>query len=156
MTKTTVHIKFWFDNADFTHEVDDNNEAQVGNLLERWLDAGVERVRVTYPNGHSYERLNPSAPPKHRWAVVPEADVTEYEIYRKVQREFRMQDALAHLYDQLDLEPTDDIEQTEWFKEQQCDLNTICEALVEEYEHHYDCNNAENDTWDAIVSRYIE
>ena len=75
----------------------------------------------------------------------------EYRIYRKVQREFLMEDAHNFIADALayerDVEP-EDMDDDE--------LNKFdYEALVREFLDREDCNVAFNDTWQRIAKEAV-
>jgi hypothetical protein len=76
----------------------------------------------------------------------------EYRIYRKVQREFLMEDARNFVADYIanerDCDP-EDIDDDELDKYDY-------EYLVKRYEKLEDCNVAFNDTWQYVVEEYME
>ena len=75
----------------------------------------------------------------------------EYEIYRKVQREFLLEDARNFIADELanvrDCDPED-------ITDEELDRFDY-DGLVKEYERREDCNVAFNDTWSDIAHEEV-
>lgn len=76
---------------------------------------------------------------------------TEYEIYRKVQHDFYLEDARNFVADWIAYDQdrdSDDItdEELEGYD---------YEYLVKEYVDREDCNVAYNDTWESVVDDYM-
>ena len=91
---------------------------------------------------------------------------TDEQIFRRVLRQYHIEDAKAHVLEELEsydidrdritikdttdeifIDADDDGESLLWF-----DL----ECLAEEFEDKHDCEIADNVTWDNVISEYIE
>ena len=78
--------------------------------------------------------------------------MTDYEIYRKVQHEFYLEDARNFVTEYLAWQrdcDEDDITDEELDKYDY-------EYLVEQFEDNEDCNVAFNDTWQSVVRDYFD
>ena len=79
--------------------------------------------------------------------------MTDYEIYRKVQHEFYLEDARNFVREYL--ENVDDRAlDVDDITEEELDGYDY-EYLVSEYENRQDCNVAFNDTWHGVVRDYF-
>ena len=76
----------------------------------------------------------------------------EYEIYLKVQRAFLLEDARNFVADWIAYEQDRDVDD---ITDEELDGYDY-EYLVDQYEDCQDCNVAFNDTWQSVVSRYME
>ena len=74
-----------------------------------------------------------------------QTELNEYDVYRKVQHDFLLEDARNFVADHLECDEDD--EQMEKYD---------YEYLVSEYERREDCNVAFNDTWWSVVEEYME
>lgn len=72
----------------------------------------------------------------------------EFWIYLKVKHEFQMEDAAIQIAMLLDIDDFSDLPEEMQAK---FDLN----LLADRFEDYRDCNLADNDTWDYILSEYI-
>lgn len=73
-------------------------------------------------------------------------ELREY-IYREVQREYHIQDAMWHVSNYLERHNID-IDANE--------MNFDFDYMAEMFEENHDCNVADNDQWDCIVREYIK
>lgn len=74
----------------------------------------------------------------------------EYEIYLKVQHEILLEDARNQVIDYIELT----LDREDWTDEELDRYDY--EYLVAEYERREDCNVSFNDTWESVVSDYME
>lgn len=89
----------------------------------------------------------------------------EEYIYRKKQREYRLNDAERQLtYFFFGSEDPEDDELVAFEKENGFSFESmvskssehyICNLLVDMFEDAFDCNCAENDTWQAVIQEYF-
>ena len=90
----------------------------------------------------------------------------EEQIYRKKLREYRLNDAERHLtFFIFGTEDPEDEDLVEFEVENGFSFESmvtrgsehyICEKLVDKFEDAFDCNCAENDTWQSVVQEYFK
>lgn len=78
--------------------------------------------------------------------------VDSYDVYRQVQHEFLLEDAHNFVRDYIANEQDRDPDEIDDEEIEGYDY----EYLIKQYEDKQDCNVAFNDTWESVVSDYME
>lgn len=75
---------------------------------------------------------------------------SRYDIYREVQHELYMEDAVRHVEDYLSwVSESDSIELA-------AGLTFDYDELATVFEENHDCNISDNDQWDHIIDSYVQ
>lgn len=91
--------------------------------------------------------------------VVIRSEEEVEAIYRFREKQYRLQDAEHLFYDCIENLSEEEFEKKYGFSVEEAtnpeSEHYILLDLVEMFEDHFDCNLAENDIWDTVISYYL-